>query len=518
MLINLSILAYELSEYTSHVVKTKRFQTDELYLKGVCLYKKNMPFYKEICYVISASTLGSSFSCPSGITLIVAGDAPAELFYNCDASIMSFEVSNRRDAFYELFNSISSVFIKFHDTDEKLRTAIIKNASLQEIVTFGETLFHNPIIVFDRNYCVLNEIDSSIKGIEWTEDKWSGTKMLPLDTVNSIKTSPEYVHGCSSGDTYFISDGYLNYNTILSSVNQGSVMLTIAIMETNTPLTVCHKSLARYFAGIIYMCICKNNFSSGHSIRFEEFLKELLYNNQIEQAVIDRSLQTMGWKNTDNYICATFQTNRWDKINSMYNNICINLENQFPNSFAFYYDENIVMLVNLDLSHMTKPQLLHSLSGFLTDGVFHVGVSYIFFEFSTFSSYYRQTLGALEMGGKYRPYEWCYDFQDYALHYFMHYGTSRIDGRHLCFPGVVRLYTYDYENHTDLLNTLRVYLECERNAAPAAKKLFIHRNTLYQRIERINGILDADLNDPDVRLYILMSYKFVSLLSLEPVT
>ena len=45
--------------------------------------------------------------------------------------------------------------------------------------------------------------------------------------------------------------------------------------------------------------------SSGHSLRFEDFLKELLYDTQIEQAVIDRYLLAMDWKNGDNYLLVT---------------------------------------------------------------------------------------------------------------------------------------------------------------------------------------------------------------------
>ena len=116
-----------------------------------------------------------------------------------------------------------------------------------------------------------------------------------------------------------------------------------------------------------------------------------------------------------------------------------------------------------------------------------------------------------------RPFEWCYDFEDYILHFFMHYGTSRIDGRHLCYPGVVQLYIYDRKNKTELLDTLRVYLESGSNAAEAAKKLFIHRNTLYQRMKKIEEIIQVDLKDTRIRLFILMSYTFVELLNLQPV-
>ena len=103
------------------------------------------------------------------------------------------------------------------------------------------------------------------------------------------------------------------------------------------------------------------------------------------------------------------------------------------------------------------------------------------------------------------------------LHYFMHYGTSRIDGRHLCHPGVVQLYIHDLKNKTNLLETLRTYLELGGNAVLTAQKLYIHRNTLYQRLKKINGIIHTNLDDANTRLFIMMSYTFVDLLGLSPV-
>ena len=152
-----------------------------------------------------------------------------------------------------------------------------------------------------------------------------------------------------------------------------------------------------------------------------------------------------------------------------------------------------------------------------TQARLHVGISYTFFDFSTVISYFKEAEAALEMGRLYAPDIWYYRFEDYVLPYFMHYGTSQINGRHLCHPGLVQLWLYDSKNETELLITLREYLTTGLNATATAKHLFIHRNTLYQRLDKINQIIGADLNDPDTRLFMLMSYSFVDLLKLKPI-
>lgn len=54
---------------------------------------------------------------------------------------------------------------------------------------------------------------------------------------------------------------------------------------------------------------------------------------------------------------------------------------------------------------------------------------------------------------------------------------------------------YDKENNTELLSTLKAYLMNCFNASETAKKLFIHRNTLSHRLDKIKDILNISLND-----------------------
>lgn len=70
---------------------------------------------------------------------------------------------------------------------------------------------------------------------------------------------------------------------------------------------------------------------------------------------------------------------------------------------------------------------------------------------------------------------------------------------------------YDAENHTDLYHTLEIYLKLERNVVQTAKSLFIHRSTLFYRLDRIQKIADVDYENEQERLYLLLSYHLAHL-------
>ena len=78
------------------------------------------------------------------------------------------------------------------------------------------------------------------------------------------------------------------------------------------------------------------------------------------------------------------------------------------------------------------------------------------------------------------------------------------------------LVEYDRSHNADLLHTLRIYLRCNCNAVEAAERLFLHRNSLSYRLQRIEDVLKVDLKDPNVRLSLGLALEFAELLQEHP--
>ncbi len=65
----------------------------------------------------------------------------------------------------------------------------------------------------------------------------------------------------------------------------------------------------------------------------------------------------------------------------------------------------------------------------------------------------------------------------------------------------------DYAGSGDLLETLEAFCERLGNLSQTADKLFIHRNTLLYRMERIAQLTGRDMNNPDTRLAVHLALK-----------
>jgi sugar diacid utilization regulator/GAF domain-containing protein len=70
--------------------------------------------------------------------------------------------------------------------------------------------------------------------------------------------------------------------------------------------------------------------------------------------------------------------------------------------------------------------------------------------------------------------------------------TSRVDA--FAERRLAALRRYDSDRGTDLMETLRQYLQSDLNTAATARALFVHPNTVALRVKRIEQLLGANLN------------------------
>ena len=68
---------------------------------------------------------------------------------------------------------------------------------------------------------------------------------------------------------------------------------------------------------------------------------------------------------------------------------------------------------------------------------------------------------------------------------------------------------HDRQIGTQYYKTLECYVKCRYNAAHTAKELFIHRSTLFYRLERIQKLTKLNLDDAKIRLVLQLSFAML---------
>ncbi len=72
---------------------------------------------------------------------------------------------------------------------------------------------------------------------------------------------------------------------------------------------------------------------------------------------------------------------------------------------------------------------------------------------------------------------------------------------------IAPLAKYDEEHRGSLVQTLEAYFNHHGNISRTAESLFVHRNTLLYRMDRIQELTGQDLNNANMRLALHLSLK-----------
>lgn len=107
--------------------------------------------------------------------------------------------------------------------------------------------------------------------------------------------------------------------------------------------------------------------------------------------------------------------------------------------------------------------------------------------------------------------------------HFEDLGIYRILSHELIQPDIIQfayevlgdLLQYDRDRDSDLLGTLRTYLECGRNVKRVSEVMFTHYNTVIYRLQRIREIAGIDLDDADTMLNMHIAIKILEVLDSE---
>lgn len=81
--------------------------------------------------------------------------------------------------------------------------------------------------------------------------------------------------------------------------------------------------------------------------------------------------------------------------------------------------------------------------------------------------------------------------------------------RYYAHPSLLKIKKYDEENGTNYFETLYTYLINERRYEKTARTLNIHVNTLTYRLAKINDLEKLDLDNPEFRQRLLLSYMIL---------
>lgn len=471
---------------------------------------RQIPDYHQVS-IIRAEDFDSTLASMSNASFIVLGACPKSITCLCSAIFILTPMD-----IFEVLDIVQNVFEYNAQWAGNLQTALIEDYSLDEICQISQPYFNNPIFIHSPQYYILGS-SGWIPGMsEWDHDKITGRSMISADLINNFKTDPEYMETMTTRGAHIYSGNFRSFRCAYVNLwdSAGSYEGRLCINELLSSLKPGQFHSMEYFSQIITAFFRKNSTKKRSVVRpFEDFLRGLLEGTVKDMFLYDTVLSRQGWKQYDRYVCIKVTMNDDHMGTGTITSTCNLIRAQFHGSAAFYYKNSILVVINMSLpgSTPTINDCLSQLSPIVREGLLKAGSSNEFGDLALLPQFYIQADLALTYGNQNDATKWCHRFQEVALSYCVHQACQQLDARFICAPDLIRLQEYDDENESDLYNTLKIYLQNDRNATKTAQILYIHRSTLFYRLDKIKKLIELNLDQINDSLYLRLSFYMMEI-------
>lgn len=410
-------------------------------------------------------------------------------------------------------------------------------------------ILDNALIIFD----LMNEWKSAVQHHLLVEDPISevvntlslvitnpffycdaGLKMLAISRRSPLTTSievfreqietgylpPEIVAGLvSSGDLDIINkkksawlfEGSETFKTPFVSRTifcQGGVFGHLFVIEENPEYALCDTEILEELGSTIsdYLDHRYPHFPTRGRY-YEQSLKDLLSGRVLANDV-DNVLTIMKWERFGNYQVLVFEAPDSGSSSRDTSKTQLSIVEETLGQNGIILGSNVVVLINIGNQLNRKEtvnQIKKSIQGLCARFGWRAGISDVFNDIIDAKPYYDQAFAALTTGMLIDPDLRLYEYYRYLIHFIRATVWNHVDSPLLHHGDILALIAYDEETNSRLAETLYIYLLNERKVAKTSEVLYMHRNSVINRIHKIEQLIVSDLNDPDDRLSLLIS-------------
>ena len=411
-----------------------------------------------------------------------------------------------------------------HNAMRTLTEALFSNKGTQHILDVSYSIIRNPLFIFEKGTgkmqfaCSQDVVDSNLLiGAAITS---LGSHQL--NNLDSIIASGliSYQQISSLRDLRNVSDQYSqDFNEVMKCDQLTSVIKVheievgfVLCLAKEHPFTDYDIEYFRRISMLISQELQKRSlYTRSHGELKSQFLNYLLnYNGNLHELTYQkeriRQLVELHDKYYIGVISPSDSSARLDTVTLGL--LEQTMRSQFYDCFYMEKDNEFIIFFNLRSSENIRLLIGENLENIIMQGSLILGVSNMFHDLSSVKNNYDEAVDAINTSVLYEQEHITY-FSDIAPMEALRVLGNSTNPLKFCAPELLDLLDYDEKHGTQFTLTLYVYLDNVGNTALAAKKLFIHKNTLLYRLGKIKEILNNDLTSGEDIYKLMQSMRIL---------
>jgi len=404
------------------------------------------------------------------------------------------------------------LILSFNNWTESLMNSIMSKDSIKKFLDIASEKLNNPLALFDNSLTTLSNTDISgydLNGTIWEfvislgyvpNDFYTAKEHIFFSNNLNKKTSLPYVFVPSKDNKHEYVTSHIWIDGNLYG-NLGSVAI-------NGKFTAGQLSLINYIVDLIKLYFLNNSEVKFFAKNSSNFIIDLIHNKEVHESIIQHHLNRANIKNTDDLLLLALASDEYD-TNPVNNEKLINkLTKVLLNPIYTFYDEKIIVLIKSD-TLLKRSDMYDVFSRILVSSNFRCGVSSVFSDINLLHIKIKESLFSVEMSGN----------QDRKIVFYKDVFFERVIKevslnqrvRDFCYSKIIDVYHDSEGNGMDNIKLIYTLLLNGGNLTTTANKLFIHRNTLVYRINKLEERLEINLKNisDGFRFYILFTCKII---------
>lgn len=388
---------------------------------------------------------------------------------------------------------------------DTLNTLLNDAGSNQEIIDIASSYLGNPFFYFDEGYRIL----AITKDVKFDDDpEWehmTTQRFLSPESVQYMQESGDLDMLAKYEEPVVYDSGYFPFTSIVSNIKyQGAPCGRLnRLCTSGKPNPVMLEECMIVVRNLSRMFSMRSVLTDSEPI--SNMLTDLLNGTQLAESLVRQRMQHRYGFEEGRMQIAVIDVNAGSDVHvpSYYSELVSRIfaEDQAVN--LIHEDKLVLIFSACSGKNETKEtSLLKKLDLFLARQNLRAGISEPFSYFNETKAHYAQAYAALGYAEPKEAVDFLSILTDHLLSFlpdrerdvFVSYEIEQLEEEqpHYSFP---------------LVETLRVYLEEGCSLQKAADRLYIHKNTMLYRLNKIRDIISTDISDPGVQLRLLLCLK-----------
>lgn len=406
-----------------------------------------------------------------------------------------------------ILDRILEVFSHFRDWEEEIDQLLYQDASLQELCETGAKIMENPVWIHD-DWFVMMAMSSDFSQVMEPEYLMSSSRgFVPRAVVEDFQNDSNYLetYAHRSAQVWYAPE--YNHTSLYVNLWEGAIYKgRLLVAQKNRDFLQRDFLLAEMLTQRALMLLRRKSLGAVEEYQnMDDIVFGLLQGDAQDSLELEHLLSMLHWHRQDRFVCLRLR-NQTDIRDAMTQHLIhSDLFRCFSSSYVLLDNQEHCVVLNLSRSEISANLVRSQIAPLCRDYCLYAGISSPVEGIRELNAAYIQASIALDAAFQKRSNQWLLHFSECVLDYMTQSATSPLLARHLVCPELTTLLAYDQKNRTPFFETLRQYLLLERDIPKTSEALIIHRTTLLYRLKKIQALVHLNLDDPWVRLHLLLS-------------